>query len=512
MKRYLNKLMKKSTWISPLCVCMVFFANLPGSFSQTGGDDRIREVLKTVEKDVTNIEHHKTYIYAMGLNNPELYKQYEKWMEQFPGVGEIPMALGMVNPKNNLDRSTEYLLRAVKMNPDLHEAWSRLSENAEISGQQTLAIEYMEKAIAINPKEILYLMKYAFYFKKTDPGKYKELLLKAAGIRPRNANISYALWLLAVATTDTTEKIKYLDEVFTNSNQKEKSFDDFVMDYYYDFLLGFNPLRAAEVAAEISKRKEETKKWDLLAVKARQIDQVNKLLALKKIQEAKVLLKELSFPSKFKFSKNLILLKAKADDMLGHTQAAYDSLVFAIVKSPAVVLKGDIDLYGKKLNKTNVQINDDISAYINTLAVPATNFTLQNYLDAGNVSLSDFKGKVVLLTYWFPNCGPCREEFPHFENVIKKFKGRDIVYLGLNIVGKENHLIEQFVKSNAYSFIPLDDSRKRDKGNLNNNDYAPINFLIDKEGRVVYSKFKTNEGNEDELEQMIRLLLERKST
>ena len=117
---------------------------------------------------------------------------------------------------------------------------------------------------------------------------------------------------------------------------------------------------------------------------------------------------------------------------------------------------------------------------------------------------------MVLLTYWFPGCGPCRGEFPHFQNVVNKFKGQDLVYVGINISPEQNDYVVPFMKSSGYTFIPIEDVEGRNKGNLDNRNAAPVNFLIDKTGKIVYSDIRTDESNEDLLATMITSLLNKK--
>jgi thiol-disulfide isomerase/thioredoxin len=63
-------------------------------------------------------------------------------------------------------------------------------------------------------------------------------------------------------------------------------------------------------------------------------------------------------------------------------------------------------------------------------AKPANfNFTLKD-LAGKDVSLTEFKGKVLLLDFWATWCGPCKVEIPHFIEFQNKY-GKD----GLQIVG-----------------------------------------------------------------------------
>jgi peroxiredoxin len=60
------------------------------------------------------------------------------------------------------------------------------------------------------------------------------------------------------------------------------------------------------------------------------------------------------------------------------------------------------------------------------------NFTFKD-VDNRKVSLSDFKGKVILLDFWATWCVPCKAEIPGFIDLQKKYGGRGLQIIGLSV-------------------------------------------------------------------------------
>ena len=52
-------------------------------------------------------------------------------------------------------------------------------------------------------------------------------------------------------------------------------------------------------------------------------------------------------------------------------------------------------------------------------------------LDGNPMSLSDFKGKVVVMDFWGSRCGPCLRAIPGLKSVAKEYADRDVVILGI---------------------------------------------------------------------------------
>lgn len=56
-----------------------------------------------------------------------------------------------------------------------------------------------------------------------------------------------------------------------------------------------------------------------------------------------------------------------------------------------------------------------------------------------NVSLSDFKGKVVLVDTWATWCGPCKAQIPHLKKLEEELKEKNIVFVSISVDEEKDH-------------------------------------------------------------------------
>jgi peroxiredoxin len=115
--------------------------------------------------------------------------------------------------------------------------------------------------------------------------------------------------------------------------------------------------------------------------------------------------------------------------------------------------------------------------------VPAPNFTLPD-LDGKMISLTDYKGKVVLLNIWATWCPPCVEEMPSMEKLHQELKDEGFEILAVSIDVSGAIAVLPFMKKHKLSFPALTDS-KGDIKSLYQTTGVPESFIIDKEGVIV---------------------------
>lgn len=114
--------------------------------------------------------------------------------------------------------------------------------------------------------------------------------------------------------------------------------------------------------------------------------------------------------------------------------------------------------------------------------VAALNFKLKD-LNGKEVSLSDFKGKKILLNFWASWCRPCISEMPDIEKLYNETKDSDLVILAVNL-GEDKDTVKSFIDTNKYNFTALLDLEES-TGRKYNIAAIPTSFFIDKEGNIV---------------------------
>ena len=133
---------------------------------------------------------------------------------------------------------------------------------------------------------------------------------------------------------------------------------------------------------------------------------------------------------------------------------------------------------------------------------PAPAFTLQD-LQGREVSISDFKGKVILINFWASWCIPCKKEMPSLNKLFLRYKDRDLVVLGISI-DRTRDAVENFLKAIPLDFPVLLDSAVDISQKYKVYAY-PTTFLIDRKG-IIKAKFI---GEEDWLSPEKTTLIEK---
>ena len=113
-------------------------------------------------------------------------------------------------------------------------------------------------------------------------------------------------------------------------------------------------------------------------------------------------------------------------------------------------------------------------------------------LGGQSFSLGDFKGKVVLLSFWSTRCPICQSEIPKLNRLTEKYNGKDVVFIGLT--NDNETKINAFLKKNPFNFritpnsfgVLLKYADKDGAGNINMG--YPAHYLINQQGEIELKK------------------------
>jgi cytochrome c biogenesis protein CcmG/thiol:disulfide interchange protein DsbE len=114
----------------------------------------------------------------------------------------------------------------------------------------------------------------------------------------------------------------------------------------------------------------------------------------------------------------------------------------------------------------------------------APDFTVQD--SQSKITLSQYKGQIVVLNFWATWCPPCVEEMPSLVEMQKRMKSKGVTVLAVSVDVDEN-AYKQFLKDHRVDLLTV-----RDPSQKSNNLYGtfkfPETYIIDRNG-VMRRKF-----------------------
>lgn len=123
----------------------------------------------------------------------------------------------------------------------------------------------------------------------------------------------------------------------------------------------------------------------------------------------------------------------------------------------------------------------------------------------GDVSIKNFKGQVVLVDFWASWCEPCKVALPQYNRLYQKYSKKGLVVWGIN-EDDEKSDGKSFIQEHPVKFPTSYDVGKKlaKKVGLKT---MPTSFIIGKDGKVRHIHEGFREGDEADVEALIKKLL-----
>ncbi len=100
------------------------------------------------------------------------------------------------------------------------------------------------------------------------------------------------------------------------------------------------------------------------------------------------------------------------------------------------------------------------------------------------VSLSDLRGRTVVLNFWASWCGPCRDEAPLLEGISRRYRDRDVLVLGVDTQDLSDNALG-FIRQLGLSYPSLRDGTDGAQRRFQVTG-LPETFILDASGRIAF--------------------------
>lgn len=133
----------------------------------------------------------------------------------------------------------------------------------------------------------------------------------------------------------------------------------------------------------------------------------------------------------------------------------------------------------------------------------APNFIAKT-IQGDEISLSDLKGKIIILEFWATWCGPCIPEIPHLKAIDNKYLENEVQIIGISL-DSDLKKLNEFITDQEMRWPQVQQAEKYDDdiSKLYNVYVIPRSFIVDRTGMIV-AKNKKGDELQNEIENLIQ--------
>ena len=116
--------------------------------------------------------------------------------------------------------------------------------------------------------------------------------------------------------------------------------------------------------------------------------------------------------------------------------------------------------------------------------VAAPEFTLTD-INGRTITLSQFRGKVLLLDFWAVECGGCKVEIPWYVAFDKTYRDKGLALIGIDMYGESPDMVKTFMEKAHMNYrIAIGNDAIGERFHV---EEMPLTLLIDRSGRIALS-------------------------
>lgn len=127
--------------------------------------------------------------------------------------------------------------------------------------------------------------------------------------------------------------------------------------------------------------------------------------------------------------------------------------------------------------------------------------------DGKTYSLSDFRGKVVLVDFWATWCGPCAMSIPVLEDVYRRRQSEGFEIMGVALERESGPVADYVTQMQMTYPVGLPDPPDSVRNWLPSGTGIPAFFLVDRKGNIRFSQSGFDPSKEHEIEDRVVALL-----
>ena len=511
------------------------------AFRERNFADAVAHFRAAIEHDPNNTQAHQRFIFAFqGLERSEISAEldegerneamkaaadksfenllalYREWSQDSPDIAAYKWAIGQLYMYRDYDKVRQYTNEAIALDPGLSDGYSTLALIADVGGDKDRELELLKKAVETAPNSPDKAFYYAARLNQSDPALGKKKSLEVAERFPESERGAQALYWLAHRTEDREEQVSLYERLRTTYPPEEFDWSASGMSMLADLYSETQPEQALAIAEQmVAATADEPDGWgagmwnDRLTFQQNVI-KGNELITDGQFEQAVELLQDTTVP-RFTNANVFHQTRATALDGAGRTVEAYEYLLPLAAKEPTDRVQTATLFYAEKLGKDDKTIRAEIRGVLEEDAEKIKDYSFERYDNGEQVTLSDFKGKVVLLNFWYPFCGPCRGENPELQKVLEKYGPEGFEILALNVHPEEDEFVLPYATGNGFDFIQLRSDMEFAQAEFQARG-MPTNFLLDTDGRKVLRLPPISGSRVRTLELQIESLLPERST